>query len=110
LDGRRLDGRRSIVPPNLLARADIPRALRPRSPSSRTSSLATTIAAASPSRPQDAPISRNIRRFVELSLDTWRGPRQIAQPVARSKWADYPGPAWDHERRRHRWQKVRSSV
>jgi hypothetical protein len=51
-----LDARRSIVPPRLLARADIPRASWPRSPSSRTLLLATTIAAASPPGPPDAAI------------------------------------------------------
>lgn len=70
-----LDDRRTTVPPKLLARADVPRASWPRSPSSRTPPVPTTIAATAPIQAAGCPMWRDVRRIVKLSLDIRRGPR-----------------------------------
>jgi hypothetical protein len=105
-----LDGRRSIVPPEAArgggcsARFLAALALVETAPRTYHDRRRFTIKTAG------CPDLAHIRRFVDLSLDTWRRPRHIAHSVTRSNGLTILGPAWDHERRRHRWQKVRSSV
>jgi hypothetical protein len=106
-----LDRRRSIVPPKQLARADVPRGSWPRSPSSRTPPLRTMITAASPIQAAGGPDVG--AKCDDLSTD--RSTPGAVRGTYHSRSRDRHGPtirarAWDHERRRHRCQRVQSSV